>query len=84
MGMRSVGSTVAKQAKQEKQRPGFIVRLPDEFKGPLEARAESTGRTIVAELSIAIVKHLMAAPEASALMRLPADLPTGHAPTQPD
>ncbi len=82
MGSTAMGQAVAKKPKQEKPRPGFLVRLPHEFRAPLEARAAVTGRTVTAELTIAVVKHLTTAPEAAALMKLPDELPTGHGPTE--
>ena len=64
------------------RQPGFMVRLPDELRGPLEARSAVTGRTLTTELVIATVRHLTAEPEAAPSMKLPKVLPTGDKPAK--
>ena len=75
---------VIRMAKKQvkKSQPGFMVRLPDELRGPLEARSAVTGRTLTTELVIATVRHLTNEPEAAPAMKLPKDLPTGNKPAQ--
>ena len=74
------GAILMAKKQVRKTQPGIMVRLPEEFRGPLEARAAVTGRTLTTELSIALVKHLSAEPEAAPVMKLPAKLPTGAKP----
>ena len=76
----SQSQTVAK--KKPRKQAGYMVRLPNDMKGPLEARSKATGRTVTTELVIAVVKHLIEEPEGSPKLRLPPDIPTGHTPPE--
>ena len=75
-----IGATLMAKKPVRKTQPGIMVRLPDELRGPLDARTAATGRSLTAELTIAVVKHLSAEPEAAPVMKLPAKLPTGSKP----
>ena len=74
------GATLVAKKQVRKTQAGIMVRLAEELRGPLEARAAVTGRTLTAELTIAVVKHLSAEPEAAPVMKLPSKLPTGAKP----
>lgn len=47
-----------KKAKKDAHKSGFMVRLPEQYRPPLEQLKKKTRRTITVEVQLALDKHL--------------------------